>query len=91
MRANQVNPGVAPQRCEKIDQLAAATTVLWRTSPRRNQLERSFFRFPRTRAFLFSSQENYWGAMKIKFIFFWSVLKVISSLKPAGEEETERM
>jgi uncharacterized membrane protein (UPF0127 family) len=47
-----------------------------------------FFVFPRRRAFLFSSQENFLLAMKIKFIFFLSILKAISSLKPAGEAET---
>ncbi|PYJ37377.1 MAG: hypothetical protein DME84_07665, partial [Verrucomicrobia bacterium] len=44
-----------------------------------------FFCSPSTRAFPFSSQENFFTAKKIKFIFFLSISKRVSSLKPAGE------
>ena len=34
----------------------------------------------------FLSQENFSCSQKIKFIFFLSILKQVSSLKPAGED-----
>ncbi len=34
----------------------------------------------------FLVKKKFFAAMKIKFIFFLSILKVISSLKPAGED-----
>jgi hypothetical protein len=39
--------------------------------------------------FLFLVKKNFLAAEKIKFIFFLSILKQISSLKPAGEDENE--
>lgn len=46
----------------------------------------NFFVLPRTRAFPFFSQENFFSRQKIKFIFFLSISKRVSSLKPAGED-----
>ncbi|PYL61195.1 MAG: hypothetical protein DMF24_08125 [Verrucomicrobia bacterium] len=55
-----------------------------------NQMEQSFFFvFPRTRAFPFFSQEIFFAIQKIKFIFFLSISKQVSSLKPAGEDENK--
>jgi hypothetical protein len=45
----------------------------------------SFFGPPRTRAFPFFSQENLFRGQKNKIHFFLSILKRVSSLKPAGE------
>jgi len=60
----------------RIDSGQASQQICW---------SNHFFVLPRTRAFPFFSQENFFAAEKIKFIFFLSILKRISSLKPAGE------
>ncbi len=44
----------------RIDRFAAAIALLLRTSPRHNPQRDSLFVFSRTRALLFSSQENFW-------------------------------
>ena len=49
------------------------------------------FCFPRTRAFLFLVKKIFVrdeNKIHFLFIFFLSILKAISSLKPAGEAET---
>jgi len=42
--------------------------------------------FPSNTRVSFFSQENFYRGQKIKFIFFLSILKRVSSLKPAGED-----
>jgi hypothetical protein len=42
----------------------------------------------RGRSFWFFSQEIFLGSLKIKFIFFLSILAAVSSLKPAGGAAT---
>ena len=75
-----------------FDRFAAAIALLPRTSSRRNQQRDSFFVFISNTLASFSESRRFLGAMKIKFpikfIFFLSILKVISSLKPTGEAET---
>jgi hypothetical protein len=45
-----------------------------------------FLVFARTRVLDFLSQENFFFQLKIKFIFFLSLSQLISTLKPAGED-----
>jgi hypothetical protein len=91
-RVNAVKSGIAARRRESIDRFAAAIAPLLRTSPRQNHQRDFLFAFSRGMRASFSSQENFLAAMKIKFqikfIFFLSILKAISTLKPAGEGET---
>ena len=52
-----------------------------------NQMEQSIFLFFLGHArFLFLVKEIFSRGQKIKFIFFLSILKRVSSLKPAGED-----
>jgi hypothetical protein len=45
------------------------------------------FSFPLAHArFIFLVKKIFFGKRKIKFIFFLSTLKLVSSLKPAGED-----
>ena len=51
----------------------------------------NFFVLPWTRAFLFLVKKIFSRGQKIKFIFFLSILKRVSSLKPAGEDSAKPM
>jgi len=54
-----------------------------------DQLGNQFFSSPSDTRVSFFSQENFCRGQKIKFIFFLSILKRVSSLKPAGEDENK--
>ena len=74
-----------------IDRFPAAIGLSLWTSPRQKQQRDSLFVFSRTRALLFLVKKIFGrdeNKIQIKLIFFLSILKAISSLKPAGEGET---
>ena len=65
-RVNSVKSGVAaPRRCESIERFATTTASVTNKSA-----VEFFFVFPRTRVFLFSSQEDFCSLMKNKILFF---------------------
>jgi hypothetical protein len=90
-RVNSVKSGVAQWQRGSIDRFRAAIALPLRTSSRQNQQRDSLFVFSRTRALLFLVKKIFGrdeNKISNKFIFFLSILKAISSLKPAGERET---
>jgi hypothetical protein len=90
-RADSVKSGVGLQQCDYADRFAGATAILRPTSSPRNQ-SGGIFWFSVGHAHFFFSSRKFLFMMKNKilflFIFFLSVLKSVSSLKPAGEAET---
>jgi hypothetical protein len=85
-QANPVNSGVHTGG-KNADQFASAVTNRERPCMATNQLEQSIFLFFLGHArFLFLVKKIFSRGQKIKFIFFLSILKRVSSLKPAGED-----
>jgi hypothetical protein len=73
---------------KNADQFAAAVTYRQRPKITANLLEQSNFSVSLGHArFLFLVKQIFFAIQKIKFIFFLSILKRVSTLKPAGEDE----
>ena len=84
-------------RTDEFGQLGMRSQLTTKSAPRgdsesaaaasRNFFNR-FFLFSRRRArFIFSVKRIFLAKLKIKFIFFLSLSQLISTLKPAGEDD----